>query len=403
MLTNPTLRALLVIVFFTYSAQNMLNVSIAPLARALTLAEWAVGLAVSLAALFVTSLSQFWGRRSMIWGRRRVLLIALFLALVAAGLFSGAVALRAAGLISSGVATTAIVLARGAFFGAAVSAIPPTGQALIASLTPDEKSRVKGMSAFSGAISASIMVGSLASSALGTWNIYGPVHATGVLILMALLVCFFFVPVTPPPPDKKTPAKVSWHDKRILPWILAALGMFFTNGVVQITTGFVAQDRLNLDPHQAMPATGMLLLAGATGAMLMQMAIVPRLAWPPRRLLRIGLSLALLGLVGFALASTLWLLALCSFLIGSSLGMVMPGYNAGGTLAVEKFELGGAAGVLNAAGAVTWIVGPVSATSLYAWHHHAPFIVAGISLTASTLVAWLHPTLAARRPHPAQD
>ena len=71
LLTNPTLRALVAIALFTYTAQNMLNVSIAPLARALHLPEWIVGAAVSLAAAAVTALSQFWGRRSIAWGRRR--------------------------------------------------------------------------------------------------------------------------------------------------------------------------------------------------------------------------------------------------------------------------------------------------------------------------------------------
>ncbi|AOZ72756.1 MFS transporter [Boudabousia tangfeifanii] len=398
LLTNPTLRALLLIVFFTYSAQNMLNVSIAPLARSLQLAEWAVGLAVSLAALFVTSLSSFWGVKSLDWGRRRVLLIALTLALSAAIIFSAAVVLRSEGVIGSASATTAIVLARGAFFGAAVSAIPPTGQALIATLTPDEASRVRGMSAFSGAISASIMVGSLVSSALGAWNIYGPVHATGILIAFALVTCFFFVPVTPPPPKKEKPVKVSWRDPRILPWILAGLGMFFTNGIVQITTGFVAQDRLGLSPEKAMPVTGGLLLAGACGAMLMQIVIVPRLGTTPRKLVRWGLVIALLSLIGYGTVTSFSLLALSAFGVGVGMGTVSPGYNAGASLEVEKHELGGVAGVLNAAGAVTWIIGPVSATSLYSWNSYAPFIVAGVALLASTILAWLHPTF--RRPTP---
>ena len=61
---NPTLRALLAIVLFTYTAQNMLNASIAPLSRALDIPGWVVGAAVSLAAVTVAALSQFWGRRS---------------------------------------------------------------------------------------------------------------------------------------------------------------------------------------------------------------------------------------------------------------------------------------------------------------------------------------------------
>ncbi|WP_083563000.1 MFS transporter [Boudabousia liubingyangii] len=393
LISNPTLRALLVIVFFTYSAQNMLNVSIAPLARKLNLYSWAVGLAVSLAAVFVAMLSQFWSRRSLIWGRRRVLIIALTLAFIASLLFSGSVMLRDAGMLSAGVATAIIVIARGAFFGAAVSAIPPTGQALIAALTPDEPSRVAGMSAFSGSISASIMIGSLASSALGAWHIYGPVHATGILIAIALLVTIFAVPVTPPPPKKSQPLKVSFLDPRILPWILAALGMFFTNGVAQIITGFLAQDRLHLAPEQAMAPTGFLLLASAAGAMIMQIVIVPRLGWTPDRLLRIGLNVSVLSLFGLALASNFWLLMLSYLGFGISMGLVSPGFNAGASLAVNKNELAGVAGVLSATGAISWIFGPVSATALYAWHPLSPFILSGVLLGASTILAWVHPVL----------
>lgn len=155
------------VALFTYTAQNMLNVSIAPLSRALDLPEWIVGAAVSLAALAVALLSQFWGRRSIAWGRRRVLLCALFLALVAGALFSTAVWLRAGGGIGAAWAAGAIMAARGPFFGASVAAIPPTGQALVAEVTHDEASRVRGASAFSGAINMSVMIGSVVSSLLG--------------------------------------------------------------------------------------------------------------------------------------------------------------------------------------------------------------------------------------------
>ena len=94
---RATLRALLAICLFTYVSQNMFNTSIAPLARALELREWVVGLAVSTAGLMVTLLSQFWGRRSISWGRRRVLLISLCLALAAGGVFSATVGLRVLG------------------------------------------------------------------------------------------------------------------------------------------------------------------------------------------------------------------------------------------------------------------------------------------------------------------
>ena len=158
---HATLRALLAICLFTYVAQNMLNTSIAPLARALGLREWVVGLAVSTAALAVTLLSQFWGRRSISWGRRRVLLISLCLALSAGCLFSAAVGLRVLGHLGATAAGIGIVAARGPFFGSATAAIPPTGQALIAELTTDaedtkKKLRKKGKITITGEITKNL-------------------------------------------------------------------------------------------------------------------------------------------------------------------------------------------------------------------------------------------------------
>ena len=426
LLTNPTLRALVAIALFTYTAQNMLNVSIAPLSRALNLPEWIVGAAVSLAAAAVTALSQFWGRRSIAWGRRRVILLALFLALTAGTLFSAAVWARAAGYIGAFLAAGAIMAARGPFFGAAVAAIPPTGQALVAEVTPDEASRVRGTSAFSGAINLSVMVGSLVSSALGAWWIFGPVHATPIFVLIALAIALIWLPRDgastrprrhlPRPTAKDTqpeqaapasstesadtntasgatataelPPRVRWTDRRIAPWIASVFGIYFANGVVQITMGFLVQDRGGLDPAPAVSVTALMLLANAAGAMLMQLIVVPRLGWSPRRLLRAGMTLALVALTCLTIAPSLWALATSTFAMGVASGMASPGYSAGASLAVSAREQGGIAGVINATGAITWIVAPVSATALYGWMPLSPFLLALSLVALSCACAW---------------
>ena len=392
-LAHPTLRALLAIALFTYTAQNMINVSIAPLARAMSIPEWIVGAAVSLAAVAVAMLSQFWGRRSIAWGRRRVLLTALFLAFIAGTLFSGVVALRAAGIAGTVLTASIILLARGPFFGSAVAAIPPTGQALIAENTPDEASRVRGMSAFSGAINL---------SALGTWWIYAPVHATPWFIAIALIIALVAVPKdapTPKDPDEETPEsvalppRVKWNDSRILPWITGIFGIFFASGVVQITMGFIVQDRLHLDPAHAVSVTALMLLANATGAMLMQLLVVPRLSLPPVILLRTGMTLGFIALATLTFASHGPTIAVATFVLGASSGLASPGFSAGGSLAVSDEEQGGVAGIINATGAVTWIFAPVSATALYGWHPIVPFVLALALVALSVSFAWFHPRL----------
>lgn len=392
--SDPTIRAILVIVFFTYIGQNMLNVSIAPLSRALGLVEWAIGLAVSLAAVFVALLAQFWGRRVSYWGRRRVLLISLFLALCAGIIFSTAVWAKAAGIIGSALATMLIITARGPFFGSAVSGIPPAGQSLIAEITPDEASRVRGMAAYSGATNLSIMVGSFLSASLGAWWLYAPVYATPFLVAVAFLVALVAIPYTEKPKEKILPPKMSWTDPRVMPWVLSVVGLFFTNGVVQIIVGFVVQDRLGLAPGAALAVTGWVLLASAAGAMLAQLIVVPRLVWSPRRLVRVGLILAVVSFVVLTFVSNVWLIGTAAFCMGFSSGFAGPGFTAGASLAIEPHEQGSLAGLQHATGALTWIFAPVSATALYGVHHLAPFALAGVFLLASTVTAWLHPGLA---------
>ena len=434
------------VALFTYTAQNMLNVSIAPLSRALDLPEWIVGAAVSLAALAVALLSQFWGRRSIAWGRRRVLLCALLLALIAGALFSTAVWLRAGGGIGAAWAAGAIMAARGPFFGASVAAIPPTGQALVAEVTHDEASRVRGASAFSGAINMSVMIGSVVSSLLGAWWIFAPVHATPWFVVVALVIAWAGVPrdgagadqgapspgapsesgatgcgspsagapsesgatrcgspsagarAVPlssraPRPARPLPPRVSWTDPRIVPWVLGVIGLYFAAGVTQILMGFLIQDRVGAAPDRAVSLTGLMLLLSAAGAMTAQLLVVPRLQWPPRRLLRAGVSVGVAAVAVLTAVSALVALAVAMLFMGVATGLTSTGFTAGASLAVRDDEQGGVAGLVSATGAITWIFAPVSATALYGWQPLAPFALALVLVGASCAAAWVHPGL----------
>ena len=174
--------------------------------------------------------------------------------------------------------------------------------------------------------------------------------------------------------------------------------MFFSAGVVQIIVGFIVQDRLGLPPQRAVSLTAVMLLANAAGAMLMQLVAVPRLGWSPQRLLRAGLTTAVIALSSLALAPSLPIMAASTFFLGIAMGLVGPGFTAGGSLAVSAAEQGGVAGILNATGAGTWIFAPVTATALYGWQPLAPFVLALAVLSASTAVAWAHPRMRAARP-----
>ena len=188
--------------------------------------------------------------------------------------------------------------------------------------------------------------------------------------------------------DGELPPRVRWTDRRIAPWIASVFGIYFANGVVQITMGFLVQDRGGLEPAPAVSITALMLLANAAGAMLMQLIVVPRMGWGPRALLRAGMTLALIALTCLTLAPTLWAVAASTFAMGVASGMASPGYSAGASLAVSAREQGGIAGIINATGAITWIVAPVSATALYGWVPLSPFLVALCLVGLSCSCSW---------------
>lgn len=391
------LRAIVVIVFFTYVGQFLLNTAIAPLSRAMGLAEWHIGAAISLAAVMVTVLSQRWGRASVSVGRKPVLVFALSLALTAGIIFAVVTYLRMSFMISAGIAATGIIIARGGFFGAAVAAVPPTGQALIAELTPDEQSRVKGMATFGASFNIAAMAGALISGLLAAWWLLAPVYATPISVGIALVVALVFIPKSESNTLLENPPSLSPADRRIRPYLIVGFGMFFAMGVLQIITGFIVQDRFGYEPSQAVLITGIAMLASGGGTVFSQLVLVPRLSWPPRRLLRIGLSLVCVSALVVALPVPIIVLLGAAIGIGVGMGLAAPGYNAGASLSVKPEEQGAVAGLLSATGGLTWVFAPITGTLVYGWNNVAAVLFAVVAAGISTIIVWVHPEFRVQR------
>lgn len=391
------LQAIIAIVFFTYVGQFLLNTAIAPLSRAMGLAEWHIGAAISLAAVMVTLLSQRWGRASVSVGRKPVLVLALIFALIAGLLFAIVTYLRMAMIIGAGLAATGIIIARGGFFGAAVAAVPPTGQALIAELTPDEQSRVRGMAAFGAAFNIAAMAGALISGLLAAWWLLAPVYATPISVGIALVIALVVIPSSEPHQLLDNPPSLSPTDPRIRPYLIVGFGMFFAMGVLQIITGFIVQDRFGYAPSQAVLMTGIGMLASGGGTVFSQLVLVPRLSWPPRRLLRIGLSLVSTSALVVALPVPIVVLLGAAIVIGVGMGLAAPGYNAGASLSVKSEEQGAVAGLLSATGGLTWVFAPITGTLIYGWNNVAAVLFAALAAGISTVVVWVHPEFRIQR------
>lgn len=388
---RPQIPLLLAAVLLIYLGQMTLNPIIAPLSREVGLAEWQIGVTISTAAVMVVLTSQFWGRRSQSLGRKPVLVAAFVLATAAMTLFALLAWLGMTGAITGVTLFLLFVLLRGIGFGTAIAAVPPTAQAYIADVTPDEKTRVKGMAGVGAVQGIAMIGGSVIGGALSALGILTPLIAVPVLLLAGLALILFRLRREPRHELIETPTRVSPFDSRVWPFLLAGFGMFTALGFIQVITGFIVQDRLGLDATATGLVTGGALLAAGVGMILAQAVIVPRSGWTPPTLLRVGSVIAFAGFLALVIDAGPVLLFAAILLIGLGLGIAMPGYTAGPTLLVSREEQGGLAGLIGATTGLTFVTAPTASTALYGVWAPLPIIIGGAIMAIVAVFVLTHP------------
>ncbi len=388
---KPQIGLVLSAVFLSYLGQMILNPIIAPLAREVGLAEWQIGVTFSTAAMMVVLTGQLWGGRGQSWGRKRVLILALTLATTGMALFAAAAWLGMTGVLVGTPLFLAFLVTRGLLFGTSIAAIPTTAQSYIASVTHDEKARIKGMAGV-GAVQGTAMIagavvgGLLAAFGLGVPIIFVPVIIGASLVLTAVRLR----------PDSTTelikqPARISPFDGRVWPFLVAGFGMFTALGFIQIITGFLVQDRLHLSGEMTGLISGAALLCVGLGLILAQGVIVPRSGWGPTRLLRTGSTIAIVSFALFIPDAGLPLILVAMAVSGLGIGIAVPGYTAGPTLSMKLEEQGNLAGLITATNGLTFVISPTLSTALYGIWPLLPIIVGGVLMTVVAIFLFVHP------------
>lgn len=388
---RPQIPLLLSAVFLAYLAQMTLNPIIAPLAREVGLAEWQIGVTISAAAVMVVATSQFWGRSSQSWGRKPVLVAALALAAASMAAFALVAAAGMRGALTGGALFALFVLLRGVGFGTALAAVPPTAQAYIADVTPDEATRVKGLAGVGAVQGIAMMAGAVLGGALAGFGLLTPLAVVPILLAIGLAVVAFGLRREPRHELIVDPPRVRVGDARVWPFLLAGFGMLTSLGCVQVIAGFIVQDRLALDAAATGLVTGGSLLAAGLGMVLAQTVVVPRTGWAPPRLLRVGSAIAAVGFVVLIPSAGPVPLVVAMALIGLGLGIAMPGYAAGPSLLMLREEQGGLAGLIGATNGLTFVVAPTVSTALYGVWEPLPVIVGAAVMASVWVFVMVHP------------
>ena len=406
---------LLFLVMLVTGAGNTALQSILPtLGRTLGVPDSAIAAVFSVSALIWIFSAPYWARRSDRQGRRNMVLIGITgftvsTALVAALLFAGL-----AGWITPLVTLLLVIMAR-MIFGMFGSAAPPAAQAMIALRTAREE-RTKALTLLSSAFG----LGTILGLALAPWMVFPGVGLAGPAIGFAIVgaVALLFIARylsddsdEGMAPDSRSPAhganvgypsfggapagasvtaatsersttRLKWTDPRIWPWMFCGLIMGHAQAMAGAAMGFLVIDRLNLSVRDIVTqqTIGLVLMAGAGAALLVQWGVIPRLNLAPRKMMLVGLAFAVPGLLMNGFTTSLYGIATAYALASVGFGFTRPAFTAGSSLAVGRKLQGAVAGQVTSINGSSFVLGPTIGVGLYEVWQPLPFAFSAVVL-----------------------
>jgi len=389
---NTGRRPILVVclaVFGLMAGQQMLNPILPPLAREFGFGEFALGSVWAVGGAGVVLASPFWGRRTARWGHRPVLLVSLLGAMASLLGFAFVAQLGLAKALAVPALFVSVLLTRGVVFGLSWAATPVTAQSYIADTTTGPDERVRGMSLFGAAQGLALAVGPALGGLLSlTGSLLVPIYAAPVILAAIAVVVALTLPKPPKHQVRPVVKKVSPFDKRFRPFLTLGFGLYLALAIVLMTIGFLVQDRLRLDAAETGRVTSLVMLAGAGMIIVVQVVAVPRLKWPPLRLVRVGAVVMTGGMLVVAAGSDGLLLGAGVAVLGAGMGFATPGFLSAPTLLASRDEQGGVAGLMGASSALAFMGGPLLGTGLYEIAPVLPYLAGAVLLVALTAFAF---------------
>jgi MFS family permease len=357
---------------------------IGPLGRELGFSEFQVGLFSTGYALMQFLLAPYWGRRSETVGRKPILLTGILGFAVGFFLFAffGWLGFRE---VLTGLPLYLSMLGARLLGGAFSSATLPTAQAYLADITSREN-RTQGFALLGAAFGLGVIFGPAIGAALSGFGLLIPVLFSASLAVLNAIFVYFVLPESRTAEARPAhPPKLSIFDPRIWPILLLGLIINLSSVAMEQTVAFYYQDRLSLSAERTAQTVGIALAVFGLVAVFIQGFLVRLVKWPPRRLLAVGLPLALAGYVGLVLSSSFPALTFSLVLLGAGGALAGPGVSAAQSLAVSDAEQGMVAGLSSSAQALGRMLGPIVGTSLYSLHPQYPYVFSAVLIMVGIL------------------
>lgn len=279
----------------------------------------------------------------------------------------------------------AMIVTRSALFGFGAGAVPVAALAYVGATTEGEAERTRAVSLVGAASALAMVLGPGLGGLLAVGTLLAPLYVAPAVLGLVTAVVAVVLPAAPSRAAEETDTgrTLSPFDPRFRRFLAVGFLLFLSLGVIQVVLGFLFQDRLGLDARATAGAAGAAGFAVGLVLVAVQGGLVPRLGWGPVRLLRVGTPIAVAGFAVLAVAPEFWSMTAGLMVVALGLGLAMPGYTAGPTLAVGAAEQGAVAGLVNATNGSTFIAGPLIGTALYALGPAVPVVLSAVLCVAA--------------------
>ncbi len=368
-------RVLLTCLIAVGMGQTVLFAVLAPLGRETGLSEMQIGAILSASSITVFLTVPIWGRLSDVWGRKRVMLIGMFGYSAGTVLFASIFHSALIGLIVGTPAFIALVVSR-VMHASVMSATFPSSSAYMADIT-DVGTRTKGMGAVGAANNLGAILGPAVGGGLAVFSLLTPLwFAAGAILLTGIITALTLPDVPSRHVSGSKPLRISYFDKRILPFMIVGVFMFMGFAIVQNTMAFRLQDALGLTSIETARTFGLGMMLTAAASLFSQAILVQLLELKPFSLLRVAMPLLIVAFfIMFTYESEIMLLGAMAVL-GLGMGLAGPGFMAGASLAVTAEEQGAVAGVAGSCPPMGFTIGPMVGTALYSIEPEYPYLFA---------------------------
>ncbi len=373
------------------AGQTVLFNILPPLSRQLKLSEVQTTSVFAVSAAIWVVTSTYWGKKSDHWGRKPVMLLGLISFATSFALFAS-VMLGGLQHWLPAFAVFPLMIVSRSLYGALGSGTQPSAQAYVADRTTPQE-RMQGVATVGSAFGLGTVAGPAIASLFTPFGLLVPFYFISTLALISAATIWFLLPErTAPKARTAMAASLKWHDRRVLPFAIFAVGLSTASTVPIQTMGFFFMDVLHVPPEHAAQYNMVGQLATSLAALFSQLVVVQYVRMSARTLTNWGLASAFVSCAVFLIFGNFILLVVGLALSGLGFGMARPGFTSGASLSVAPHEQGAVAGIIGGASAMGFIAGPLIGY-MYEWSPYVPYVFAAALLAGLFVFLWLSPAL----------